>query len=73
LFACAIRNKKYPAKNDRLRDNDHITQFIVAGFSVIKGNDTKNIIYRKKLSKSFDRVLSDYRFRNKAEKIVDTV
>ncbi len=73
LFSKAISKKKDPTKNDHLRDNDHATQFIIAGFSAIKGNDSKSIKYRTKLLMSFDNVLSDYRFRNRAERILDAV
>jgi len=73
LFSNAISKKKGPTKNDEIRDNDHATQFIIAGFSAIKGNDNASRRYRRKLLKSFDNILSDYRFRNRVERILDAV
>ncbi len=73
LFTKAISKKKNATQKDHFRDNDHATQFIIAGFSAIKGNDRKSISYRTKLLKSFDAILCDYRLRNKAEVILDAV
>lgn len=73
LFSNAVNKKHDSTNNDFFYDNDHATQFIVAGFNAIKGNDNNSIKYRRKLLKSFDNVLSDYRFRGRAELILDAV
>lgn len=73
LFSKAIRKRKKLHKDDHFRNDDHATQFIIAGFSSIKENDRQSREYRKKLLKSFDKVLADFRFRTKAEQILDTI
>ena len=73
LFNKSLSRTTNIKKEDYIRGNDHATQFIIAGFNVLKGNDKKSKRYRQLLLKSFDKVLQDYRFRHKVEDVLEEV
>lgn len=73
LFNKAIKRGKTGQDDDMLREEDHLTQFIIEAYNGLKGNDRKSDRYRQKLLRSFDKILIDHRFRNKAENILEAL
>lgn len=58
-------------KMGHMRQDEDSTKFIVGAYSAIKGTDETSKNYRKTLLHSFDTILKDFRFRAKAEKILE--
>lgn len=72
LFNRAISRVDFDSRNmGNMRQDEDFTKFIVGAFTAIKGNDDTSKHYRKTLLQSFDTILKDYRFRAKAEKILE--
>ncbi|MCF2489927.1 hypothetical protein [Dyadobacter sp. CY347] len=74
LFDLAMQRKDINAKQKFYRDvSDATIKFIVGAFKTVNNRDEKSKMARAKLLKSFDVVLTDYHFKNDAEKILEDV
>lgn len=71
VFNFVIANNKLNVEDYRVYHNDELARFIVGAFNALKQNDQKSKFYRKQLLKSFDDILSDYKYRSRSEKILD--
>ncbi|MEJ5960757.1 ATP-binding protein [Pedobacter immunditicola] len=72
LFNCAILRVNLDGENmGHMRQDEDFTRFIVGAYTAIKGTDDISKHYRKTLLQSFNTILKDYRFRAKAEKILE--
>lgn len=71
VFNFVIEHNKLNVEDYRVYHNDELTRFIVGAFNALKQNDPISKSYRKQLLKSFDNILSDYKYRSRSEKILD--
>lgn len=71
LFDSALINNKLELdKRHSYQIDEKATKFIVSAFEAITDNDDYSKDFRKKLLQSFDRLITDLRFRRNQEKIL---
>lgn len=71
LFESAMLNNKLELDQKHSHDIDvKATRFIVSAYENVNGLDESSKTYRRKLLQSFDRLITDVRFRRNSDKIL---
>lgn len=71
LFECALVNNQLQIDQQHsFQIDEKATKFIVSAFEAVTDNDDKSKECRKKLLHSFDKLITDLRFRRNQEKVL---
>lgn len=72
LFDLALdKNSLVGDEDERLSTNEQATKFIIGAFNALQNQSNKNKDLNRKLLLSFDKVLMDFRYRVKTEKLLE--
>lgn len=72
LFEIALdKNSFVDEEDERSITNDNATKFIIGAFNSLQSQTSKNTSLNHKLLLSFDKVLMDFRYRGKTEKLLE--